>query len=386
VIETELLTSPDACRALAPEWEALAVADAQPMCLPSWMLAWNEHNADPGTELRVVAVRERGELIGVGPFCVRSGARGRIDYRLIGGPLPRSGPLAVAGREWDVAGAIAAALDRAQPRPDVIALECLPVASHWPQALRERWPGSLRPVARQYFVQGSPVASLAADSFEDWLAGKRSKFRSEIRRLRRVAADGGATSRLGTSDSVDADVDAFLSLHAMRWEGRYSSLVALGDRMAATLKQAGRVEVGQGRMRLHMIDLDGKPIGVTLCVAAGGEVLHFNGGWDPRHGSLAPGIVSVVDAIEHAFERGDQRMDFAPGDLSHKVRFADGNDPVAWTLLFVPGRRLALTMARSAPMLARRAAQDSAKRALSADQADRLRAERERVRRALRRR
>lgn len=379
MLDAELITTLPKCLELAAEWDALAVANAQPMCLPGWMLAWFEYNEAPGTALRVVAVRRRGALVGIGPFCVREGAPGRVDYRLIGGPLPRSSPMAVEGREWEVAEAIAATLARCEPRPDAIALECTSLASHWPTALRERWPGRVRPVSRQYFVQSSPVAVLGG-SYEDWLASKRSKFRSEVRRMQRVAADAGAVSRQATPETLAADIDSFMRLHALRWEGRDSSLVALGGGMPATLRQFGAAEVASGRLRLHMLELNGEAIGSTLCVAAGGEVLHLNGGWDPEYRSVAPGMVTAVDAIRAACERGDRRIDFAPGDLAHKVRFADGNDPVAWTLLLVPGSRLALSLARSAPMLTRRALQDAAKRNLSSAQLDRLRAERARVR------
>jgi CelD/BcsL family acetyltransferase involved in cellulose biosynthesis len=380
VLDAELLTDPGGLDALVPEWTQLAVASALPMSLPEWMLSWLRHHAPEGSELRAIAVRERERLVGLGPFFVAPDSGGRIDYRVLNAPMPRISPLAVPGREWEVAEAIASVLNEASPRPDAIALEALPVASHWAAALRERWPGKLRPIAREYLVQASPTVSLEAGSFDGWLATKSSNFRSEIRRKRRDFAAAGGTTRSTTAATLEADIATYVRLHAMRWEGRGdSSIVALGDRMPKLLAEVGRAGVESRRFRLTMLEVAGQPIAAHLCAAAGGEVIFLNSGFDERYSRLSPGVLGVLVAIEEGFALGDSRVDLAPGVQLYKTRMADGTDPVAWTLLIVPGRRLPLSCARTAPMLIKERVRATAKRALSDEQANRVRALRARL-------
>lgn len=345
------------------------------------MLAFWRHAAAPGAQLRVVAVHDGDELVGIAPFVAEPRGGGRIDLRMLGGAMPRTGPLARPGREWDAAAAVAEALAGARPHADVIALESGPVATHWPVALSERWPGAVRPAVRRYYVQDSHVVSLADGSPDAWLAGKSSHFRKRMRKLRReVEAAGGAT-RMSTPETLRDDVAIFMRLHAARWEGRASEIVAREAQLAYVYEEVGRAHAADARFRLYILELHGEPVAAELLAAAGGEVASINGGWDERHADLGVSNACMLHAIEDAFARSDRRLDWGPGDQLFKRRFADGNDPVCWTLLVLPGRRMPLTLARMAPLVARVQAREGLKRALPAEQVERVRALRRRVRR-----
>ncbi|MDW5596351.1 GNAT family N-acetyltransferase [Conexibacter stalactiti] len=381
-LDAELLTDDAALDALTAEWDALAVAMRMPLAAPGWVLAeWRNLRA-PETVPRVVAVREKGALVGLVPFCTEQPPRGRVDYRLLTGATPEISPLAVPGREWEVAAAAAGVLAEATPRPDAIALEGMPVATQWPTALRLQWPGRVRPVLRQYWVQGRPTVSLAAGSFDAWLASKSSNFRGQMRRMRRDFARAGGISRAATQETLADDVASFLRLHLGRWEGRGSSSLSDVASQQELFVQVGRELLDSGRFRLRVLELDGEPISAQLFGEAGGEVVYCNGGWDERHARLRPAMLGILDALEECFERGDQRLNLGPGEQPYKLRFADGSDPVAWSLLLLPGRRLPLTLARVAPMVASRELRDFAKRVLDDEQSDRLRDLRRRISRA----
>jgi len=337
------------------------------------MLAFWRHRAAPGAQLRVVAVHEQGELVGIAPFVAEPKGGGRTDLRMLGGAMPRTGPLARRGREWEAAAAVAGALADVRPRADVVALESGPVATHWPVALSERWPGAVRPAVRRYYVQDSHVVSLAAGSADAWLAGKSAHFRKRMRKLRReIEAAGGAT-RMSTPETLRDDVATFMRLHASRWEGRASEIVARAEQLARVYEEAGRAHAADGRFRLYVLELDGEPVAAELLAAAGGEVASINGGWDERHAALGVSNACMLHAIEDAFARGDARLDWGPGEQLFKRRFADGNDPVCWTVLVLPGPRMPLTLARVAPLLARVEAREGLKRALPAQQVERVR-------------
>jgi CelD/BcsL family acetyltransferase involved in cellulose biosynthesis len=382
MLSSDLITDPRALESLRSEWDALAVTCGLPLMVPAWVMSWWRHLAPTNAKLRFIAVHEDGQLIGLAPFYVAAGPPRRVDYRLPGIELAsRLSPLAAPGREWDVAAAIVETLRECRPHADLIALEGSPIASQWPAALRNRWHGPILPVVRQYLVQGAPTISLREDSYEQWLECKSANFRSQMRRLRRQFAAAGGTVRACTSETAHADVDAFMRLHAGRWEGRGNSgFVAAGDRLSAMLEEVARTQADNGRLRLWMLEVEDQPISAQLFICAGGEVAYVNGGWDERFGRFKPAMLGILHAIEDAFARGESRVDLGAGEQSYKLRFADGNDPVTWTIVMLPGRRLLLTRARTAPMIVSHALRDAAKRTLAPQQLDRLQSVRQRLR------
>jgi CelD/BcsL family acetyltransferase involved in cellulose biosynthesis len=379
-LHAELVDQPGELPPLVGPWRALAITNALPMSLPEWALGWLRHLAPAGTAPRVVVVRDRGHVVGLVPLFVEEGSPGRIDYRLIGAPVPRLTPLAVPGREWEVAQAVGSILATADPTPDVVALEAHPLTSLWPRALAHTWPGRVAPWRVQYFIQSSPVTALGMASFDDWLATKSHNFRSEIRRRRRRFADAGGTVRFSVQDTLERDVDILLRLHRGRWEGRgRSEIVAHEDGIRRLFTQVGGELLDDGLFRLVVLEVGGRAAAAQVHAAAGGEAVFLNGGWDEEYAKLSPSVLCLAAAIEDAVQRGDQRFDLGPGAQPYKLRIADGDDPVAWTMLIPPGRRLAITATRTMPMLVRRRARDLAKRALSPDQIERLGAIRTRL-------
>jgi CelD/BcsL family acetyltransferase involved in cellulose biosynthesis len=382
VLVAELVTAKDALEPLSSEWDGLAVACDRPQMAPSVVLAWWRHVAPADAQPRLIAVRDGGRLVGLAPFYVEPSARrARIDYRLPGIELCGGiAPLAVPGREAEVAEAISATLARATPRPDLIALEGVPTAAAWGTALRSRWPEPRRPALHLYQLHGSPLVTLHEPSFDAWLAAKSANFRGQMRRLHRKFEAAGGTTRVATDATLEDDVAAFARLHAERWEDRgRSSLVELGERLPAMLAEVGRALLPSGRFRLRMLELDGEPISAQLFLAAGRTVLYVNGGWDVRHAALKPSMLGLLYTVEAAFATGEQRIDLGVGDQSYKQRFADADDPVGWSILMPPGPRQLLIRAHTAPMLARYALRGAAKRVLTDAQAKRLKGLRARL-------
>ncbi len=379
-LQAELVDQAAGLTGLAAPWRELAVVNARPMSLPEWALAWLAHRAPATGAVRVAVVRERDRVIGLAPMFVEEGKPGRTDYRFIGAPIPRLTPLAVPGREWDVAEAVAAVLATATPSPDVIALEGHPLVSQWPQALAHGWPGRAAPWHVQYFIQHAPVTTLGMATFDEWLATKSHNFRSEMRRRRRRFGDAGGLARVSTRDTLGKDVEALLSLHRARWSNRgRSEIVAYEEGVRRIFIQVGDALLDTGGFRLLVLEVDGQPIAAHVYAAAGGEVVFINGGWDERYAKLSPSVLCLLEAIEDAIRRGERRFDLGPGAQPYKLRIADGDDPVAWTMLMPAGRRLPATVARTIPMLGRRRVRDFAKRTIPPERQDRIRALRSRL-------
>ena len=387
MLASELITHPSDLNAIEDEWDELAVANQLPLMAPACVLAWWRHMAPDGARLRAIAVRDGDRLVGFAPFFVDPGAtRGRVDYRLPGIELAaRLAPLAAPGSERAVSDAIGRELDRCEPRADVIALEGTPASSDWATPLRSRWPRRPRPLVWRYEAQSCPTVSLRAGSYEAWLAAKSSNFRGQMRRQRRQFEAAGGTARLSTRDTVRADLESFMRLHASRWEDRgRSSFVSLGERMPAMLNELGSVLLGrEGRFRLHLLEIDGEPISAQLFLQAGGHVLYVNGGWDERFAKLKPAMLTILLAIEHAFSRADMVFDLGTVDQPYKQRFADGDEPVTWTIVLPVRPRTILTCVSVAPAIGRSSLRHALLDRMSASQLSRVRAIRERTRKTI---
>jgi CelD/BcsL family acetyltransferase involved in cellulose biosynthesis len=374
--EAEMLVREAALDPLLDEWSELADLNAAATCDPAWMLSWWRHLAPPSTELRVVAVRDRDELIGVFPFCADPATRGGQAYRLMAGELSSSvSPLSRPDRVWDAARAAGELLHRKEHRPDLIEMSPTPAFSPWTTALREAWPGAMRPVAFRRNLNPAPTVSFSQGSFDAWLKSRSKNFRSNSRRLRKRFREAGGQYRFASADTVGEDIATLIELHRKRWENidHQSHWLVHGEKMEAFLRDVGARLLDGGNFRLVMVELDGEPIAAELAIAAGSDSDSVNLGWDERFKEFAPATLTLLRLIEDGFERGDRRLHLGYGRVEYKMSFANGHDAVAADALLPPGPRLAANLLRAAPDVAARRARETAKRILPADKADRLR-------------
>jgi CelD/BcsL family acetyltransferase involved in cellulose biosynthesis len=343
-------------RALEPHlggWTALAEAARRPLCLPGWMLAWWRGAAPAGAALRVVLVHDGGELVGVAPFFAQPGRAGRVDYRLLGAGLShRIGPVGAAGREPEIGRAFAHALAGARPRPRLVAFEAFDAASPWPRAIRDGWPGRIRPHRFHARTQVSPVLPLPDGGFDAWLASRSSNFRQQMRQSeRRIEAAGGRVAIAIEPAEIERAVAAFGALHDARWEGRGGSGFggrATGERLVG---EAGRALTPGTQLRLWCAEVDERIVAVQVFVAAGGELAYWNGGWDERYARCRPALATILAAVRDGFARGEQRVDFGGGDDAYKLRFTGtaGDAAVRWSGLFPVDARYPVTRAQLLP-------------------------------------
>jgi len=312
----------------------------------------------------VLAVRDRGELVGVVPLYVSRARGGLVEYRLMAADFGACvEPLALPGREWQVAAELASVLASCTPRPDVVALGPMSVASQWPLALGSCWPGPAPALVRRHDVQGAPIILLDERSSEGWLASLSSKMRNNLRRSERQLTQAGGTSRCSTAATLRADAEAFARLHVARWRGRgWPRLVDLGERLPDWIEDLGRDLIDQGRFGMSVLELEGTPICVDFHLIAGEELCAINMGWDERHARLAPPRIAALRMIESAARLGCRRLNLGRGEQENKRCLANGTDAVANTLVMPASRRLPLAYLRSLPVLARQQGRELAGR------------------------
>jgi len=337
----ELLDDPAALEPLLAGWDALAVAERLPYCAPAWQLAWWRHAAPAGARLRVVAVWDGRRLAGVAPFFARRAVPGVWRYGLLAsGVSSRVEPLADPGRREAVAGVVAATLAGARPRPDQIDLPEIRADSPWPRLLTAAWPGGSLRTHVDATVPRLTVGLTGAD-LDEWLAGRSSNFRSQMRKGRRGVVERDGVLRVSrTPEELERDLAAFERLHHARWDFRGGS-VSMTEGMDRMLLDAGAAMLPGGRFELASIDVEGRTISSLLFVVAGAEVTYWNGGFDDAYASLRPSLVGLVEAVARGLARGDDQLDLGPGAQDYKRRLADGEALLTSCSLIPSGPRQA---------------------------------------------
>jgi CelD/BcsL family acetyltransferase involved in cellulose biosynthesis len=351
MLDAQVIDRLEDAEALAEDWDALAQGCALPLCAPGWMLAWWRHVAPRSGLLRIIAVRDDSQLVGLAPWFI-GGTEGRRDLRFLGAQLSdRVDVLCRDGREREVADVFGGVLRELQPAPDLIAFEAVPASSEWTRRLSSGR-SALRMSRYRNSAYPAPSVRLPPGAPGEWLAGRSSNFRSQMRRLRRkLESSGGAVRQIRDEAEVPRAIEALLALHESRWEGRgVSGLAAPG---VAELLQDAAASLGPERLRLFVAEIDGEPVSVQLFLAAGGEVKYWNGGWAEEHAALKPSMLTILAAIEDGIARGERRLDLGVGTHAYKLRFADSEDTLTWGGLIVRNRRYAQTRAELLPRVLR---------------------------------
>jgi CelD/BcsL family acetyltransferase involved in cellulose biosynthesis len=184
------------------------------------------------------------------------------------------------------------------------------------------------------------------------MSSRSSNFRGQMRRMgRRLESRGGRVRQITAPEETGPALEALLRMHAARWKDRApSGLTRPGVR--EWLSEAAAM-LGPDRLRLWAAEVEDELISVQLFQAAGGEVKYWNGGWSEQHADVKPTMLTILAAIEDGIGRGERRLDLGAGTHDYKMRFADGEDPLAWGGLIVRNRRWPRTRAELAPRVLR---------------------------------
>jgi CelD/BcsL family acetyltransferase involved in cellulose biosynthesis len=157
-----------------------------------------------------------------------------------------------------------------------------------------------------------------------------------------------------TDEELQRGLASFAQLHYGRWDRKGGSGV-LHQGVEDMLEEVSRAWVKDLRFRLWTIEHDGEVVSAQIFLAAGGQLVHWLGGFDDEWGRVQPAILSILAAIEHAFSVGDDRLDLGGGGQPYKYRFADSEQLLASTFLVLRRSRYPLVRARSLPIQLRHA-------------------------------
>jgi CelD/BcsL family acetyltransferase involved in cellulose biosynthesis len=328
--EVSFVTSVAGLDALRPDWErCLERSEGASIFVTfEWLRAWWAHYG-AGRTLRIAIARREGRVTGILPLYVGTasllpGLPARV-LRLLGSGADTSPDYLGPVVETEGAAETLAALCRAAARSpgwDAIeltdVLESSPFLPRMEEACGEagmaprRTPGSTILIARLPAAWPEYVATLSRD---------RAK---NMRYVRRAWDKAGARFFTWAGDPpLDAVVDRLAELHRLRWEGRAEKHAFSSPSYIAFHRDVMHALAARGRLRLHCLAIGDALVAVYYCYAFGGEVSHFQSGFDPGRQNMSPGSAVMAFAIEQAIAEGARVFDMLKGEYPHKAIWAN---------------------------------------------------------------
>ncbi|MCI3269512.1 GNAT family N-acetyltransferase [Streptomyces cylindrosporus] len=330
---TELVTDEPAFAALGPDWARLqgSCGAATPFQSHAWLHSWWLSYGRPG-RLRLVLVRDDGELVGAAPLMlVRRPVPALVplggaisDYGDVLLDDERGEPAVAALTDGLAALARTALVDLREVRPGGAA-----------ERVYDRWRGPRRR------VPGSLCLELPAVPMDELVARLPSAKAQRVRaKLRKLTALGVERHVVGP-DEVDKALRRLLELHQLQWQGRKVTSEHLRERFGEHLVRAvgPMVRAGDAVVTEFRLDEDVVAVDLTLLSRrlAGGYLYGAHPCLRERKADVA---VMLLDACTR----------HARGTLS----LLRGNEPYKhhWRPEPVVNQRLLLARRRTAPLLA----------------------------------
>ena len=292
--------------AIATEWDALAESSGSIFSTALWGRLWWAHFGE-GRELLLHAARAGdGSLAVVLPLYAWRRRLPRVVRFLGHGPGDELGPVHGRGARDAAASALRSGLDALDW--DVFLGEQLPGDEDWAELVEgEPW--------RR---EASPSLTLPT-SWEEYLAGRSSNFREQLRRREAALAKSGeVVLRCAGPETLDRDLDALFELHRARWGSTPSDF---GD--SPFHRALARNALERGWLRLWLLELDGQPIAAWHGFQVGTVCSYYQAGRNPSFERFSVGFVLMAHSIRSAIADGAREYRFGRGDEAFKSRFTN---------------------------------------------------------------
>ncbi len=312
-----------------------------------WNLSWARHYCLMSARPWVLAVRDgQGKLVGLAPWQMnRSRLRGRVvsflgsgevcsDYlSLLAAPEHRES-VARTVAEW-LSGPAAEQWDLLQfdgmeaTDPAMLALV---------EALRERG----------HTVESRQPCNAwrleLPDSWAQYLECLSRSRRDRVRQLTRKYLDKNVcVPKLAKTESeMEFGWRVLCDLHQRRRQSLGEPGCFASPRFAAFQEEVVRRLFAEGKLRLHWIEYEGKPVAAEYGIIGGSVVYAYQCGLDPDYAKLKAGWLNTIASLRLAIEQGFRSYDWLRGDEPYKASWRAAPRPLA--SVTVAGRHLGARM------------------------------------------
>lgn len=329
-MQTQIYITPDAFEQLAGEWNALLRrSTSNTLFLTNeWQKTWWRELGDG--ELRVLAMREGDELVGIAPLFFEENQLGSVEVALVGCKEVSDYLDFIFAQGYEAA-CFQAVIDflKSDDAPvwHTIGLcnivETSPTLSTFVEMLNaENWN------ARPAFEDVCPRVTLP-DTFEAYLATLEGKERRELQRKLRRANTHVAITFAESVERLDNDVDDFLALMKA---SMVSKSTFMTPRMERFFHAAARAMFDAGWLELAFLEVESVRAATYMNFVYDDKVLVYNSGLDSAKFSyLSPGQVLVARLIEKAINEKRGAFDFLQGSEDYKYKLG-GKDVKLFTL------------------------------------------------------
>jgi CelD/BcsL family acetyltransferase involved in cellulose biosynthesis len=351
MLRTRVIEEMPELERLAPAWRRLLnrAANPQPVLTPLWLLAWwREFGEADGRSLRVVAVEDAGELVGLLPLSYRAVMHRRaIPVRrlelLATGEEEADeiasdyvGGLAVSGREGEVARAMArAVLDGRLGRWDELRMTAMsgedPVVPQLVTALREGGADvdAVVPTVECPYV---PLPRTWDEYVRTLGSSRRYVVTRSLRELDAWSDGAWEFRRARSPEQLQEGTRILRELHSERWSAQNRSGVFASSRFVrfhdAVMPRLLAGEDGAS-LELAWLVARGRPLAASYSIVYGGKLYFYQSGRRvdvPK--SVRPGIALHALSIRQSIEAGLREYDFLAGASRYKRDLALATRPL----------------------------------------------------------
>jgi CelD/BcsL family acetyltransferase involved in cellulose biosynthesis len=328
--------------ALAEMWERLQQGAAITSVFASfeWQQRWWTFYGR-GQALRLLVATSRGEIVGLLPLYIHTVPMLRYPVRQLrfvgtgGDTFPDDlGPILAAGREGEVARALAEAVMRL-PGWDVLLLQDMDPACPFTGAITDE--------VRRHGLdhrrgRAERIAFMALPATHDaWLASLSRDRRYRVRNIRKklVAAHPSARFFVWTDPTtLDEGVDRLVHLHRKRWDRAGSSSAFATPEYVGFHRAAMKALIARDRLRLYCLEVGGQIIAMYYFYRFRDRVYLMQSGFDPDFSDVKPGQVLLGHIVEHAIGEGHAVLDFLRGEHRYKDELATGERETLYLTAF----------------------------------------------------
>lgn len=313
---TGQIRDPVSLQQLRPEWWDLwrRSVSATPFQTPAWLLAW--WNVFHPGELLTITVRCDGRLVGLAPFYIEAGERGRrvlplgisiSDYLdILIDPVHAQGAL----------DAIAAHMAKTDVAWDQWEISDLPPNA---DALSMAQPGGCTEIADG--CSACPVLALSAESVP-WDRALPSIKRRDLRLARNRASRRGGIGFIDwAGGSIASAIEALIQLHSLRWQTQGEDGVLADPRVQDFHRAAAPALAEAGLVRFYMLTIGEATAGIYYGFLHRGRAYAYLTGFDPAFTAESPGTILIGHAIEQATREGAREFDMLRGQEAYKYRW-----------------------------------------------------------------
>ncbi len=328
--ETQVVTTLEGIRALAPDYEHLyrLTANTLPFARQEWHLAWCTHFLDRHTQLqhtpRFLVLRDRkGASLAIVPLVLAHWHLGPLHVNIIkpvgadGGLTEIRNPLVAPGSERLC---VQAVLRHFAGMPDWDWIEWNRISDELADALR------CEPTSRWFEVCTDYVLDLPA-SWEEFRAGLGRNARESLRHCYNSLRRAGHTFEFLVAREpaeVRHGLDRLLRLHALRaampWGAKHPDVFAHRAARDFLYDVCTRL-AARDAVRVFQLRIGGEIVAARLAFVLGDSVYLYYSGFDPVWARYSVMTTTVAEIFRYAIAHGCRSVNLSLTGEQSKLRW-----------------------------------------------------------------